>query len=118
MDRIILQPGAAPLSTDGGNIQRNTMIALGYLAAAAFGTNTIVDGLPCNPTTPASMTVTVGQGMITQLGVIDASAFGSLAADNDPLLKIGINAFGSSSFTLTAPTTSGQSINYLIEATM
>ncbi len=119
MDRLILQPGAIPLDTDGGSIQRNTMIALGYLMQATFGTSTIVDGLACMPTIPASMTVDVGQGSIISLSTIDATAFGSLPVDNtDPLAKMGTNAIGSVPFTLTAPTTSGQSINYLIEASL
>lgn len=62
------------------------------------------------------MAVTVGPGSISQTSVIDTNAYGSLAADPvDPLAKMGINA-QSTSFTVTAPTTSGQSVCYLIEA--
>jgi len=44
-------------------------------------------------------------------------AYGSLPAEpTEPLVKIGINS-AATSFTLTAPTTSGQSVNYLIQAT-
>ena len=51
-------------------------------------------------------------------GVLDASPFGSLAADtSDPLVKMGINT-QPVSFTLTAPTVSGQSIAYLIQASL
>ena len=117
MDRQIVYPGAIPLDTDILNIQRNAMVALGYVAQAAFGSGTIVDGLVLAPTGPATMVVNVGPGSIVALSTIDATSFGSLAADStDPLVKIGINSVGSTPFTLTAPSTSGQSINYLIEA--
>jgi hypothetical protein len=119
MDRLIIQPGAVPLDTDLLNAQRWAMIQTGYLAQAMLGTGTIVDGLALNPTAPASLTVTVGPGAIYQLATIDANDFGSLSADNaSPLVKVGINAVGSTSFTLTAPSSSGQSINYLIEASL
>ena len=45
-------------------------------------------------------------------------AYGSLGQDTtDPLVKMGINT-SATSFTLTPPTTSGQSINYLIQASL
>ena len=92
------------------------MIGLGYLAQAVLGQNTIADGLVCSPTSPASLGVTVGPGALTQLTTVDILSYGSLLADiADPLLKMGIN-ISASSFTLVAPTTSGQSTNYLIEA--
>lgn len=116
MDRNIVYPGSIPLDTDLLNVNRNIMIALGYLAQAVLGTGPVVDGLVCSPTSPPSMTITVGPGIVTQFSVIDQISYGSLPADTtDPLLKIGINT-ASTNFTVTAPTTSGQSINYLIEA--
>ena len=118
MDRILVYPGSIPLDTDMLNTNRNTMIALGSLAQAVLGTGTIVDGLACSPTAPASMTVTVGPGSITQLSVVDTLPYGTLPADTaDPLVKLGIN-LAPTSFTLVAPTTSGQAINYLIQAAL
>jgi hypothetical protein len=118
VDRQIVYPGGIPLDTDVLNIERNVMVALGYLAQAVLGTSTVADGLACTPTAPASMTVTVGPGSITQYGVVDTLPFGSLAAEpSEPLLRIGIN-LASTGFTLTAPTTPGEAINYLIEATL
>ncbi len=118
MDRQIVYPGSIPLDTDLLGVQRNVMLALGYLAQATLGSDTVVDGLACKPTAPASMVITVGPGSLTQLNVIDTVAFGSLPADTaDPLVKMGVN-IASTSFTLTAPTTSGQSVNYLIQATL
>lgn len=116
MDRNLVYPGSIPLDTDVLNLNRSTMVAIGYLAQATLGTTTVVDGLSCIPTVPASMTISVGPGSITQLGFVDPNAFGSLPADiTDPLVKMGIN-LTATSFTLLAPTTSGQSVNYLIEA--
>jgi hypothetical protein len=117
MDRVIVYPGGIPLDTDLLAINRNTMIALGYLAQMVLGSNTVVDGLSCTATAPSSMTISVSPGSITQMSVIDASAYGSLAADTtDPLVKIGINV-NPIQFTLQAPATPGQTIAYLIEAT-
>ncbi len=118
MDRILVYPGGIPLDTDLLNTNRDSMIALGYLAQAILGTDTVVDGLVCSPTTPASLSITVGPGSIVQLSVVDTVAYGSLPADTtDLLVKQGIN-LAPTSFTLTAPTTSGQAINYLIQAAL
>ena len=116
MDRVIVYPGAIPLDSDILSVQRNIMVALGSLAQAAFGTGTIVDGLAISQTTVASMVVNVGAGSLVALSTVDATPFGSLAADStDALVKVGVN-LTATPFTLTAPVTSGQSINYLIEA--
>ena len=118
MDRQIVYPGSIPLDTDLLSVQRNTMIALGYLAQATLGATTVVDGLVCSPTAPPSLSITVGPGSIASLNVVDATSFGSLPADStDPLVKMGIMT-SPKAFTLTAPTTSGQSINYLVQATL
>ena len=116
MDRTIVYPASIPQDTDILNPQRNIMVALGYLAQMALGTGPVVDGLACTPTAPASMAVMVGPGSILALASIDPNPYGTLPADGtDPLVKIGINTTPTS-FPLTAPSTSGQAINYLIEA--
>lgn len=115
MDRQIVYPGAIPLDTDLLNIQRATMKSLGYLAQATIGLNTVIDGFTVVPTAPASMTVTVGPGSISTLSTIDQTSFGSLGYDSNPLVKIGsIETY--SSFTMAPPSVSGQSVNFLIEA--
>ncbi len=116
MDRNIVYPGSIPLDTDILNPNRNAMVGIAALTAAVIGSSTVVDGLACEPTSPASLTVNVGPGSITLLTAVDASAYGSLAADiTDQIVKTGIN-LQATGFTLAAPVTSGQSINYLIEA--
>ena len=115
MDRTIIYPGAIPLETDLLSAERDAMVALGHLARTAMGTGTYVDGLACTPTGPASMTVNVAPGCIFSLQTIDGSAFSSLSSDASPLVKIGVNTT-TTPFALTAPATSGHSINYLVEA--
>ncbi|PPQ34334.1 glycine-rich domain-containing protein [Rhodopila globiformis] len=116
MDRTIVYPGAIPLDTDLLSINKNTMIGLGFLAQAVLGTNTVVDGLACQPTTPASMSVTIGGGSITQLAFIDSQAYGSIPADTSAaIIKMGINPWPTT-LTLTAPSSVGQSIAYLVQA--
>lgn len=115
MDRNLVYPGSIPLDSNLLSLNRNAMVALGALAQAALGTNVVADGLAC---TPSGLGVSVGPGSITQLNVVDAQAYGSLAADAvSPLVKMGIN-LAATTFALTAPTTSGQSINYLIQAAL
>jgi hypothetical protein len=116
MDRTIVYPSAIPLDSDILSAQRSAMVALGMLMNGLYGANTVAIGLACNPTTPASLQVVVGQGGMVSMQSVDASSFGSLPSDNSPLVKVGVN-LGSTTFTLTAPTTTGQSINYLIEGT-
>ena len=118
MDRQIVYAGSIPLDTDLLSVQRNTMIALGQLAQMVLGTTSVADGLACTPTQPASMSVSVGPGSITQVGPIDATAFGALPPlASNPLVRLGIN-IASTSFSLTAPTAPGQAINYLIQASL
>jgi hypothetical protein len=117
MDRNIVYPGSIPLDTDILSLNRNAMTAVGVLTAAVLGSGVVVDGLACTPTSPASLTVNVAAGSITQLSALDANAYGSLGSDTaDQLVKTGIN-LQPTSFTLTPPSSSGNSINYLIEAT-
>ncbi|MBN8906593.1 MAG: hypothetical protein J0H99_08215, partial [Rhodospirillales bacterium] len=118
MDRNIVYPGSIPLDTDLLSLNRNAMIAIGYLARAVLGTDPVLDGLACTATVPASMQVAVGAGSIMQLGVLDTQDYGSLPADSaTPLVKMGINT-APTRFTLAAPTVSGQVNTYLIQATL
>lgn len=118
MDRTIVYPGAIPLDTDLLSVNLNTMVAIGYLAQAVLGSGVVADGLVCAPTSPASLTVTIGPGSLTQLVVVDTTAYGSLPANTaSPLVKTGIN-ISPTTFTVAPPTTSGQSTNYLIQASL
>jgi hypothetical protein len=119
MDRRIVYPGSIPQDTDILTPQQDAMIALGWVIQAVMGTATGVVGLACTPSTPASMTVNVGEGAIWMPSTIEATSFGSLGADASPLMKMGINKEAAgTNFTLTAPGGAGTSINYLIEGTL
>ncbi len=116
MDRQFVYPGSIPLDTDLLNAQRNTMVALGALAQCILGTNPVVNGLLCVPTTPASLQVIVGPGSITTPAPIDVTPYGSLPATPTlTTLKMGIN-LGSTTFTVAPPAASGQAISWLVEA--
>jgi hypothetical protein len=114
VDRTIAYPGSLPRDTDLLFAEVGAMVGQGYLAQAMLGTSVAAVGLACAPTSPASMQVTVGPGAMTGYTEVDTTAFGSLGTNTNPLVKLGVNQ-AATSFTLTAPTTSGQSINYLIE---
>ena len=116
MDRNIVYPSSIPLDTDVLSINRNTMIALGFLAQTVLGTNTVADGLQCQPTIPASMNVAIGPGSLTQFGPVDILDYGSIPADAvDFIVKMGINTL-STVFSVQAPLSAGQSINCLVQA--
>ena len=115
MNRTIVYPGAQPFDTDMLSANRDAMTAAAAGLQAVLGTATVSDGLVCAPTSPASLSVVVGPGSITAYGDLESSAYGSLAPDASQIVKQGIN-LGSTTFTLTAPATAGQSVNYLIEA--
>lgn len=115
MDRNMVYPGAIPLDTDVLTVQRSIMKALGFLAQATIGNVTTFDGLACTQQTVPNMTVQVGPGAAFSLQVVDALSFGSLGSDSSPLVKFGVN-LGSTTLSTPAPGTTGQSINYLIEA--
>ncbi len=115
LDRQIVYPGAIPLETDLLNTNRFTMIAIAKLAASVMGSNTYLNGLTCTASSPASMVINIAPGEIYSLQNIDSTAYSSLPADTaHSILKQGI-LLSATSFTLAAPSTAGQSINYLIQ---
>ncbi len=118
MERKIVWPGQVPLETDLLGTNRNMMIALGRLAQDILGAGTLVSGLAASATTPASMSVSIAAGAIYQLQPVDGTAYSSLPANTtDYILKQGINTTSDGALlTFTAPTTSGQSVIYLIQA--
>lgn len=117
MDRKMIYPGQIPLETDLLDTNRFALIGLGKLAAAVLGTTTLVNGLACTPTAPASMQVQVAPGEIYSLQNLDGTAYSSLAADTThQILKQGL-LMDAATLSCPAPATAGQSINYLVQAT-
>ena len=116
MYRPIIYTSEQVRSTDILYGFRHAMIGVSKLAAAILGTSTAVNGFACTPTSPNTLTVNVGAGEIYSMAPVDATAYGVLPADTaDQILKQGV-VLGISNLACPAPTTSGFSINYLIEA--
>lgn len=115
MDRQIIYSGQIPLSTDLLNAQKNAYVALLKLAAGILGTSTLVNGLSCVPTSPASLSVIVNPGEVYSLQTLDPNAYSDLGADSHTVLKQGIIS-DPVTLTLQGPSTIGYSVNYLIEA--
>lgn len=117
MNRRIVYTQQIPLSKDFLQVEKNALIAIGQLASDVMGGSSLVTGLACTPTSPASMQVITGAGALYQPGEIDATTFGSLAADTTTVNhQAYVLAASLLNYTFTAPTTTGQSVNYLIEA--
>lgn len=92
------------------------MVGLAKLSSAVLGANTLAHGFACTPNSPAALNVLVGLGEIYALAPVDATAYGVLPADTtDTILKQGIQ-LATTTLSCPAPTTTGFSINYLIEA--
>jgi hypothetical protein len=115
-DRPLVYPGQTPKAAHILSTNQNLMIGLGHVISAAIGANTVVDGLTLSPTSPTpNLTVTVGTGTIFQQADIDQNAYGVLGTNLAVISKeYGIDV--STPLTLTAPSSAGQSINYLIQA--
>jgi len=116
MDRSTVYPTEQPSANTWLGAERAKMIAQAYLQQGVLGTNTVVDGLGCIPTIPASLAVTINPGSIYQLEPVDSTPWSSLPLDTvHQIIKQGIS-LDPVNLTMTPPGTSGQAINYLIEA--
>jgi hypothetical protein len=115
MDRRIVYVGQVPQDIDILAAEKNTLIGLGMMIQAMLGTSTVCDGLNCKPTSPGSLDVLLGPGSLYEYENVDATAYGSIAADTThQIMKQGIQ-IGTGTLSCPAPTTTGFSINYLIE---
>lgn len=117
MDRQIAYPGQLLPETNLLQSTKDAMIGLAKLSAAMLGTSTIANGFAVTPTGPASLQVLCAPGEIYSLTTIDALAFSTLPADTThSIMKQGILLDGLT-LNCPAPGTTGQSINYLVQAT-
>ena len=114
MDRVIQYPGAVPLETDILNTNKFALSGLAKLAKTVLGSGPWLVDFTCIPTAPASLSIQVTAGQIYQMAALDSTAYSSLAADAHQVLKQGI-LWDAVTLSCPAPTTSGYSINYLIE---
>lgn len=84
------------------------------LAQDILGSTAMVTGFACTPGT--GLQVSLAPGRIYQLANLDSTAYSSLAADTThQIVKQGI-LLSAQALAVPAPTVSGDSINYLIEA--
>lgn len=110
-------PSQITLDTDVLSGQKNALLGLGFLALDLFGTTTTAAGLACTQTAIPGMSVLVAPGRLYSLQNVDNTSYGSLPLDTShQIVKQGI-LLNTATLAITAPTTAGQSINYLIEAT-
>lgn len=115
MDRQLVYAGAIPLETDVLNSNKFAMVGLSKLTAAVLGTSIAVNGFTCIPTATASLQVQLTAGEIYSIQNIDSTAYSSLAADTaHQVVKQGI-LLDTVLLTTSAPATSGQSINWLVQ---
>jgi hypothetical protein len=124
MDRIETYVGQSILEWNFSKPDQNKMVALGKVISTMFGSTAVVNGLACTQQSVATMFVNIAAGEIYQAAQLEATACGTLPADTaHTIMKQGIaldtvvvpnSSTGITAFA--APTTSGQSINYLIEA--
>lgn len=121
VDRKFVYTGALPQDTDVLTPQRNTGIGIGALAQAVIGPQAAspafaVDGLVLAATSPASLVLNVGAGSVYAQGVVDATSYGSLAADlTDYTILQGIS-LAVVPLTFVPPATGGFAVNYLVQA--
>ena len=116
MDRVIVQDGALPQTTDVLNAGKFVLVGQAFQNRAMLGTSTVVSGLTCSPTSPtADLHVTIGVGSIYQMDPTDATAYGDLGTDSNNIVKQGILA-SPQVLSITPPATSGFSQVFLVQA--
>ena len=118
MDRPIVYPSEVLTDTDLLFGWQAGMIGIGGVLATMVGGQTAVWGLAVVPTSPASLSVVVGQGGLAYQTTVEASPYGSLPTTINAaaLMKMGMNVLPTTLSAFTAPASSGQSVAILIEA--
>ena len=113
MDRVIVYPAQIIAETDTLIAQRNTERAVGQVIAMTMGgPGPFASGLAAT-CSGSDLIVNVASGQITESAVADASAYGTLPADNTVIMRQYTAA--AASFTLT---TSTEAQTYYIYATV
>jgi hypothetical protein len=123
MDRVTTYHQEVPFQADFLNTMRFAYEAQALFALDLLGTTTMVAGLPCAPTSPASLAVNVGAGRIYTNQNLEPVAWGQFGgsggfpvdtnADHN-VLKQGI-VRDTQALAVTPPASVGQSINYLVQ---
>ncbi len=117
MDRIIVYDHEQIDASDVAYTNLFSMVGAAKIAKAILGSGPWLNDLTCVPTGPASLSVILNPGEIYKIENVDNSPFGPIAADTaHQILKTGI-LLNDTTFPLTPPSSPGQSIDYLIQAT-
>ena len=114
MHRRTVYTGELPRSEDFLRAQQDTMVALGNLAAAAFGTSQVADGLALSPTIPASLNMVMGGGSVYQTQNLESSAWSILPSDSHTIVKQGV-LLDPIPITFSPPSTVGYSQCFLVQ---
>lgn len=115
MDRPTVYYGQLPRETDLLTLGQSAMVALAKLGESVLGTASAVDGFTLAPTSPASLNVTLGPGVIYQLENLEQSVWSSLPADlSHSVLKQGI-LLDPVTLGVTPPGTVGYSQVFLVQ---
>src|SRR5579883_1176645 len=87
--------------------QQSAMVGLAKLSEMLLGTGTLVDGLACVPTAPATLNVQVNPGQIYSAQNLEATNWTTLSADTThSIVKQGV-MLNSQQFAITPPTNAG-----------
>lgn len=115
VDRVTEYPIEVPFAEDDLRTNRNFMVGLGKLAEVLTGKQTVIQGLLCKPTTPASLNVLVEAGQIFKWENVDDTDYSALPADTThQIVKQGI-VLDETTLPCTAPATPGFSVNHLVQ---
>ena len=117
MDRVITYSGALPQALDPLRLNKQRMIDAGYLNQAMLGSGGAVAGLVCTPTSPLSLSVTVGIGSVFEIDNVDATPYSDAGVDIHNIVKQGI-LYDPVTLTLSPPTQSGFSQVYVVEVNL
>jgi hypothetical protein len=116
MDRNFVYDAALGQAIDILAPQVNAMSSVSKFAEALLALPaSAAAGLGCIPSTPPALTVQVLPGQLYATETVDAVAFGDVGTNSNALLKQFVT-WASKTLSCPAPTTTGFSINYLIEA--
>lgn len=115
MDRPIIYPLEVPAVEDLLYGWQRTLVAISKLASTVLGPSPFgawLEGFEI--TASGGLAVQVANGQIYSQASIDASSYGVLPLDNNQILRQYLQD-AVSTFTLAAPTTSGDSLTWLIQ---
>lgn len=118
--RVIVYPNEIPSSGDVLRSNMYRMVDVSELAATVLGVGlnypVQVRDLACTQTSPPSLQVAVGTGVLYAQQVYDATDYGTIPADTTDVLYKQAVSFGGTLLTCPVPVNVGDSVIHLVEA--